>query len=528
MKYVLKKYPRHLLLFFILSIILAVISVSNALILQLITDSATKANSLSYPVLVLVVVVYIGLNAIFYYFQQYNSEFLAKKSINLYRNIVFKRIANQRVSAFENADKGNYISTMTSQMDKLEQNYFTAIYWGGYLLIQFIVACAVAVFINPLMALFAILLSIPNIFLPLFFKKILEKTTINTIKATNTYVSKITDYLNGFIDWKINGNHKLIVTQEKVANNHLLDVQKDEVKASNLATVFNNMFSNILYLGTWLVGAFFILNNQLTVGTIVAFSQLVTKISFPIYSFSDMFSQFVSGKKLFTEIESEFKSNKGNNKLATINSFEQIEIEQVEVNYKGKDKPIKFVDINIIPKKKYLITGPSGSGKTTLFRLITKQILHYEGKILFNKIDLNQINDQSIFDQIAYLPQNGHVFNTTLANNLTLYKSNYTSEQLIKALEFVELNKWANSTSLNKIISSDKVSGGEAKRIELARLLLQKKSILVLDEFSSGIDKTTLKKIENKLLDLQTTILYITHVLDDNLSSRFDEVIKLK
>ncbi|RHX76102.1 ABC transporter ATP-binding protein, partial [Lactobacillus helveticus] len=54
------------------------------------------------------------------------------------------------------------------------------------------------------------------------------------------------------------------------------------------------------------------------------------------------------------------------------------------------------------------------------------------------------------------------------------------------------------------------------------------RSILVLDEFSSGIDKTTLRKIENKLLDLQTTILYITHVLDDNLSSRFDEVIKLK
>ncbi|EEW68338.1 hypothetical protein HMPREF0518_0689 [Lactobacillus helveticus DSM 20075 = CGMCC 1.1877] len=51
---------------------------------------------------------------------------------------------------------------------------------------------------------------------------------------------------------------------------------------------------------------------------------------------------------------------------------------------------------------------------------------------------------------------------------------------------------------------------------------------MVLDEFSSGIDKTTLRKIENKLLDLQTTILYITHVLDDNLSSRFDEVIKLK
>ena len=74
--------------------------------------------------------------------------------------------------------------------------------------------------------------------------------------------------------------------------------------------------------------------------------------------------------------------------------------------------------------------------------------------------------------------------------------------------------------------SDTKVSGGEAKRIELARLILREKSVLILDEFSSGIDKITLQKIESKLLSLPITLLYVTHTYDDDLIAKADEVIR--
>jgi ATP-binding cassette subfamily B protein len=98
---------------------------------------------------------------------------------------------------------------------------------------------------------------------------------------------------------------------------------------------------------------------------------------------------------------------------------------------------------------------------------------------------------------------------------------------LIEVLKFVELEKWANEESLNKNINSESVSGGEAKRIELARLLLQKKEIIILDEFSSGLDKETLEKIEDKIFSLSNkTILYVTHVYNSNLINKADEVIQ--
>ena len=424
MKYVIRTYPKHLILFGVLSIILAILNVSNALVLQLMMNVATKTTSLSYSLLVLIVISYIGINALFYYFQQYNSEYLAKKAISLYRNIIFEKISAQRISSFEKKDSGEYISLMTSQMDTLEQNYFTAIFWGSYLLIQFITACIVAFLINPMMAFIAIVLSIPNMFLPLLFRKMLERTTMKTISATDTYVSKISDYLKGFVDWKINGSRSFIKKQEKFANNALLANQKNEVKAMNISTVFNNTFSNILYLGTWLIGSFLILNKSMTVGAIVAFSQLVTNISFPIYSFSDMFSQIVSGRKLFEEIEAKFpKSKEKEVGLQTVNNFEQIKFDNVSVTY-NSDYVVRFEDIEINDDKKYVINGPSGSGKTTLFKLLTKQILDYQGTVLFNDINIQKINDSSIFSQVSYLPQHSHLFATTLINNLTFVNCN--------------------------------------------------------------------------------------------------------
>ena len=84
-----------------------------------------------------------------------------------------------------------------------------------------------------------------------------------------------------------------------------------------------------------------------------------------------------------------------------------------------------------------------------------------------------------------------------------------------------------NEEALNKQIDSESVSGGEAKRIELARILLQNKEIIILDEFSSELDKETFKKIENKIFSLPNkTVLYVTHVYDNELINKADQVIQ--
>ena len=526
MKYVVRNYPKHILLFAILSVLLATITVSDALVLQFIINNVRNTNKIPYYVLVLSVIVFILIEGFVYYFQQFNSEYLAKKAINLYRGIVFKRITSQPISTFNAKSPSNYVSLMTAQMDNLDENYFAAIFWAFYLVIQFIVACVIALIINPAMAGIAIILCIPNLLLPLIFRKSLESSKIATIRQTDSYVAKISDYLFGFADWKINSGNKIINKQESMQNKQLLQSQRRELKAQNLSTAFNHAFSNVLYLGTWLIGAFFILNRQMTIASVVAFSQLVINISFPIYSCADMFSQIVGGKKLFEKIEKQIliKDNDSNG-IGNLGTVKEIRFK--DVSFESKQQMIlNSLNLSILANKKYLIKGPSGSGKTTFLKILTKQILDYSGHITFNSQDFKNISDRELYSKIGYLPQHGHIFETTLANNLSLFQEK-EREDLIKVLQFVELEKWANEEALNKQIDSESVSGGEAKRIELARILLQNKEIIILDEFSSELDKETFKKIENKIFSLPNkTVLYVTHVYDNGLINKADQVIQ--
>ena len=121
------------------------------------------------------------------------------------------------------------------------------------------------------------------------------------------------------------------------------------------------------------------------------------------------------------------------------------------------------------------------------------------------------------------------MFNAKLRDNLTLFSEDVSEEELFETLKFVELSKWANRESLELMLSNDaiKLSGGEAKRVALARALLMKTDILFLDEFSSGIDLETLSKIENRLLQTSKLIIYITHVDTDRIIQQFDEIIDL-
>lgn len=291
----------------------------------------------------------------------------------------------------------------------------------------------------------------------------------------------------------------------------------------------NQLFSNVLYFGSWLIGGYLILNNNLTLGSLITFTQLLARISYPIYSSSDLIARFIGGKKIVDSLKQDFIFSKEDETL-----FEnQPLLESVSDIYFDKvASPLLSTDsltLSFQANHFYLIKGKSGSGKSTLFRLILKETNEYSGKITINGIELSQLSEKEIFKKVAYVPQFPHIFSGTLKDNLTLFSDSYNHEQLYAVLEFVELEKWANDQSLSMLIKNEEVtiSGGEAKRVALARALLLDKEILLIDEFSSGVDRITLEKIEKKLGQLNKLILYISHVSQSNVKQNFDYMIDL-
>lgn len=146
MKYIFKKDPKRVIVYLILTIILALLMVSNSLVLKYIMDVASSKGLNKYVSLVINVLLFILVQSLAYYLQQLNSQYLAKEAVSVYRNVIFKRLSQQRLIKLNSNESGQYISLLTSQMDNLGQNYFYTFFW--IILIDTIFCCQFALLDN--------------------------------------------------------------------------------------------------------------------------------------------------------------------------------------------------------------------------------------------------------------------------------------------------------------------------------------------------------------------------------------------
>ncbi|MFR6419946.1 MAG: ATP-binding cassette domain-containing protein [Streptococcus salivarius] len=520
MKSVYKVVKKDILVYSILTILLSIAMVSEAYLMQLIIDSI-KLGVGRYVVTSIFVVVFLLIQTLIYYFQQSLTAIISKKSAYAYRNVIFQGIETPLELPTGNKND-KLLASLTTQIDQIEFNYFYSIYWGGYLICQLIIAIIVSLYLNFISS-FNSDFKLTKSFVAILFKVLLKKQE-ELIDTTNTSVSAIQDLIEGIPDWRIANKSFDINRVFDIQTLKLLKRQTNVERSQYVVVSLNQLFSNVLYFGSWIIGGLLIINSQLTLGSLIAFSQLLVSISYPIYASSDLLAKFISGKKTIETLSTEFQIIEEN-----LNTLEHIEVISFDnFRFKNNSEAIPF-NGKFYKHKKYLLKGKSGTGKTTLLKAILREYNDYTGTVKINGIDVKSIKESSIFDNVAYVPQHPHMFNAKLRDNLTLFSEDVSEEELFEALKFVELSKWANRESLELMLSNDtiKLSGGEAKRVALARALLMKTDILFLDEFSSGIDFETLSKIENRLLQTSKLIIYITHVDTDRIIQQFDEIIDL-
>ena len=143
--------------------------------------------------------------------------------------------------------------------------------------------------------------------------------------------------------------------------------------------------------------------------------------------------------------------------------------------------------------KKYLIKGPSGCGKTTSINLLLRYYDITEGEIRLDGVSIAAYD--TTYSALTVVRQEAVLFHDTLRNNLTMYRD-VSDESLIKMLQSLGLDRFANPKALDSVITENgaNLSGGEKKRICLARALLRNTGVLILDEPLANLDENTTKK----------------------------------
>jgi ATP-binding cassette subfamily C protein len=196
-----------------------------------------------------------------------------------------------------------------------------------------------------------------------------------------------------------------------------------------------------------------------------------------------------------------------------------ISLENVSFSYRDEEHFLmKDLNLKIPVGKSIAIVGPSGAGKSTVADLIMGLIQPYEGKITVDGVPITKC-PSSWRSQIGYVSQETFLFNETIKFNLLLSEPKADEEDILEALKLAAANKFVSKLpeGINTIIGDRgvKLSGGERQRLALARALLRKPNLLILDEATSNLDSENEKKILKAIDDLhgEITILIIAHRL---------------
>ncbi|AKE58412.1 heme ABC transporter ATP-binding protein/permease CydC [Citrobacter farmeri] len=203
-------------------------------------------------------------------------------------------------------------------------------------------------------------------------------------------------------------------------------------------------------------------------------------------------------------------------------------LRDVVFSYPGQaQKALDSLSLQVNPGEHIAILGRTGCGKSTLLQLLTRAWDPQQGEILLNDRPIAALNEKTLRKTISVVPQRVHLFSATLRDNLLLAAPDASDERLADTLRRVGLEKLLDDTGLNSWLGEGgrQLSGGELRRLAIARALLHDAPLMLLDEPTEGLDATTESQMLELLADVMRgkTLLMVTHRLRG--LARFDQII---
>lgn len=514
-----------LLFLFIFALIVGFLSMLPMVFLQRAVDFSVNNEGLSR--ILSNGLAYIGIYVISYSLRLFTLntaskiDNIAKQNI---RDQLYGKIAETRVPVIEQTGRNHLINLCIDNIKELDEDIFVTIVKFIFTLSSFITGILIMAKYSMKILLIVIPLSIISTsIINLSAKKsssLAEEASAIRNKTWQMFVENILGHREIFLY----NQQERLDSDYRCLSSHWKNIENNRVRIENrwamMASLSFSIFIGIIII----IGTRAIINNSLSVGALVAILMYNHMITDPVFSLIEnqkRIFKIITAIKNLNHIFDELSNNELD-KGTYVENIEKIELKNISINYEGR-KILKDFNLTINRFDKVLIIGKSGIGKSTLLKLFTGAYYADEGEILVNNIPIHKIRMP-----IGYIFQDDTLFHGTIIDNIKFSNLTIDEFQLNKIIKIAHLEDLINDYGQADIGDAGvKLSGGEKKRVLLARALASNAELFLFDELSAGLDYKLFQTIINDILEnyADKTIIFIEHEELD--FCKFDKVIDL-
>ena len=532
MKQLTKYHKKSFYTFMIFNILVPLTNIAFAYSIKIIIDSGMSQNreALTQAILIGAIVIFIYASLNFISLRLRNK--LVRQIMSRYKNNVFKSILDRDYREFSKEKSGKFISILTENMKKIEQDYLHQ-YFNISKNISLMLFSLVAMFIgNWFLTLLVIIASIIPMIISGFIGQKSASLQKRAIIADQKYLAKVKDILAGFLVIKSFNVKEAIGQDYKNESEKLDEIYFIKGKFDVLSNVISQLSGMIVFLVAFGGGMYLVFNGHTTIGSVTAIVQLVNFVVMPLNEVGMGMSKFREGQATLDAFEVkdviELQTGETKEYFDDVISFSNIDFSYPNT----EEKIFNHLSLKIQKGEKIAIVGMSGSGKSTLLNLLLRFYDVTSGHISIDNQDIQAISAESLYNLMTIVQQDVYIFDDTLRVNITLNQS-FIDEEIKQAVQQSGLESYVLEceSGLQTLCGENgsNLSGGQKQRLSIARALIRKTPILLLDEATSSLDNQVTTEIESSILDIQNlTALVVTHKLNENILKKYDRILFMK
>lgn len=538
MKIILKKTMIHLVIALLIGIGVLILEAMLNIQMMKTVDGAMAQEASFFKLyvlpMILITLAILPMNLLLALFKGRYKMATMKNLKHHYLTNVFKK----DIAAFDAEHSTDYVSTITQDMTIVEQEYVTGRFEVVYQVLSFVIGLAVIVYVSPWIPVVGAGLALFVAGISVILSKPIKAHQKTRSDMFHKYSAYIQSSLNAFHIIKVNQ-----LTDKAKADFHQKsqDIQNKRYiidKMNTFIFALQNLLMTSLLFGMMGAATYLTIQGKMSFGGIILVINSSERIMGPIQIIGEWIPKMSSSKALLNKMDDQLSKDiqidhTEDKHIMVLN--DSLKLDQVSFSYASDQdnmhEVLSKVSLEIKKGQKCLVMGPSGGGKSTFLKLLRKYHNPLEGEIYIDNIPLSSVSHRAYYQMIANVEQHVFLFEDSLKENLCLYKD-YSEIEINRAIVDSGLKNLVDKLpqGLDTIIYDNgrNLSGGERSRIAIARALLQKAQILILDEAFSSLDDDVAKAIEKTLLALEgVTLINVSHVCFDDTKHTYDQVLKV-